>query len=563
MTLDEAPVAGAVPLLSIQNLSVTYRSRQRDVMAVRNVSMEILRGQTVAVVGESGSGKSTIAAAVDRLLPANGHISGGVVLFEGLDLARASEREMIAIRGAEIGFVPQDPMTNLDPLMRVGDQIGEALEVHGRTTGKATRRRVIELLEMVGIPDPTRRINQYPHEYSGGMRQRALIAIGLACGPKLLIADEPTSSLDVTVQRRILDRLETLTAELGTAVFLISHNLGLAAERADRIVVMHHGEVVEAGAASEILAHPQDEYTQRLLAAAPSLSSGTRVMYQRRTVGDSSDADPKPAADNLVEVRDLRKVFTIRGAGRDPASQFTAVDGVSFDIPRGQTVSIVGESGAGKSTIANLLLGLEEITSGHITYDGADLDSLDRRELFAFRRRVQPVFQNPYASLDPRYSIAESIVEPLRVHHLGTATSRTAIVTRLLDQVSLPSSAAQRFPHELSGGEQQRVAIARALVLSPELIILDEAVSALDVLVQAQILELIAELQEKLNLSYLFISHDLAVVSMISHRMYVMERGKFVESGTPREIFEHPQVEYTRELLAAIPGSGIAASARG
>jgi peptide/nickel transport system ATP-binding protein len=551
-------MTGGVPLLCIQNLSVTFRTRQLDVLAVNNVSMEILRGQTVAIVGGSGSGKSTMAAAVNRLLAANGYISGGAVLFEGRDLAKASEREMIAIRGAEIGLVPQDPMSNLDPLMRIGDQIGEALEVHGHTAGKATRARVIELLEMVGISDATRRRNQYPHEYSGGMRQRALIAIGLACGPKLLIADEPTSALDVTVQRRILDRLGALTADLGTAVFLISHNLGLAAERADRIVVMHRGEIVEAGVASEILAHPRHQYTQRLLAAAPSLSSATRVVSRDRSVGSSSGADPKSAADNLVEIRALHKVFTIRGAGGTAASEFTAVDGVNFDIPRGQTVSIVGESGSGKSTIANLLLGLEEITSGHIAYDGADLGSLDRRELFAFRRRVQPVFQNPYASLDPRYSVAESIAEPLRVHHIGTATSRTATVTRLLDQVSLPSSVAQRFPHELSGGEQQRVAIARALALSPELIILDEAVSALDVLVQAQILDLIADLQKQLNLSYLFISHDLAVVSMISHWVYVMERGKLVESGTPRDIFDHPQGAYTRELLAAIPGRRIA-----
>ncbi|MCF6471236.1 ABC transporter ATP-binding protein [Nonomuraea sp. MG754425] len=529
------------PLLEIRDLSVAFRTRGRDVTVVKDVSLEILPGQTVAVVGESGSGKSTTAAAVNRLLPGNGRITGGRVLFDGRDLATASRREMTAIRGADIGLVPQDPMSNLNPLMRVGDQIAEALEVHGTATGRAARARVIELLEMVGIPDPEWRTGQYPHEFSGGMRQRALIAMGLACRPRLLIADEPTSALDVTVQRRILDQLGRLTAEMGTAVLLITHDLALAAERADAVAVMYQGEIVETGPAAGILADPAHEYTRRLLGAVPSLSSARVGEPPRRPEGEEAD---------LVVVDGLRKVFPIRGSGQE----FTAVDGVSFTIPRGRTVSIVGESGSGKSTTANLVLGLDAPTSGGIRFDGADLAALGRKELFAFRRRVQPVFQNPYASLDPRYPVGKSIAEPLRVHGVGSAAERARAAAELLEKVSLPASTAGRLPHELSGGQRQRVAIARALALSPELVVLDEAVSALDVLVQAQILELLAELQRELGLSYLFISHDLAVVRMISHAVHVMRDGRIVESGTAEEIFDSPSDDYTRELLAAIPG---------
>ncbi|MFG2072943.1 ABC transporter ATP-binding protein [Nonomuraea maritima] len=525
------------PLLQIRDLSVAFRTRKQDVTVVKNVSMEILAGQTVAVVGESGSGKSTTAAAVNRLLPDNGRITGGQVLFEGRDLATASRKEMTAIRGAGIGLVPQDPMSNLNPLMRIGDQIAEALEVHGVATGKAAQARAVELLDMVGIPEPARRAAQYPHEFSGGMRQRALIAMGLACRPRLLIADEPTSALDVTVQRRILDQLGRLTAEMGTAVLLITHDLALAAERADTVAVMYQGEIVETGPAAGILAEPGHDYTRRLLKAVPSLASA-RV------------PEPPRDAPDLVVVENLRKVFPARGSGEE----FTAVDGVSFTIPRGHTVSIVGESGSGKSTTANLLLGLDEPTSGAIRFDGTDLAGLRRRELFAFRRRVQPVFQNPYASLDPRYTVEKSITEPLRVHRVGTAAERRKTAAELLEKVSLPASMGERLPHELSGGQRQRVAIARALALSPDLVVLDEAVSALDVLVQAQILDLLAELQRELGLSYLFISHDLAVVRMISHAVHVMRAGTIVESGTTEEIFDHPRDDYTRELLAAIPG---------
>ncbi|KQY77966.1 ABC transporter ATP-binding protein [Microbacterium sp. Root1433D1] len=536
------------PVLSISGLAVAFRTGSELVTAISDVNIDIAAGETVAIVGESGSGKSTTAAAVNRLLPENGVITAGSIRFDGRELTDLPENAMISLRGAGIGLVPQDPMSNLNPLMRVGEQIGEALEVHGHTHGDATKARVVELLEMVGIADAAQRAHQYPHEFSGGMRQRVLIAMGLACKPRLLIADEPTSALDVTVQRRILDQLDTLTDELGTAVFLITHDLALAAERADRIVVMFRGRVVEEGTSAQVLCAPQHEYTKQLLAAAPSLASRRDVLPQR----EAATGTP------FVEIRDLRKEFALRAPKAGEPQTFTAVDGVSFEIRRGTTVSIVGESGSGKSTTANMVLGLEDATSGSILFDGLDLTTLRRKELFALRRRVQPVFQNPYASLDPRYTVEQSIAEPLRVHRIGTTASRHARVLELLEQVALPAAMAERLPHELSGGQRQRVAIARALALEPELVVLDEAVSALDVLVQAQILDLLADLQKRLGLSYLFISHDLAVVRMISDEVHVMQRGVVVESGTPERIFDDPQHPYTRELLAAIPGASLA-----
>ena len=559
------------PILRISGLSVAFASGKELVTAISNVSIDVAAGETVAVVGESGSGKSTTAAAINRLLPENGRITSGSILFEGREMTELGENELVRLRGAGIGLVPQDPMSNLNPLVRIGEQIGEALEVHGYESGAGVQRRVVELLDMVGIPDAEQRSRQYPHEFSGGMRQRALIAMGLACKPRLLIADEPTSALDVTVQRRILDQLDELTGQMGTAVFLITHDLALAAERADRIVVMYRGEIVEEGSSRDIFTNPRHEYTKQLLAAAPSLAtartamSATRIEPGAATVGtapgtasERTESGPKAAdvADQpLVEVRDLRKVFELRSPKAGEPDSFTAVDGVSFSITKGSTVSIVGESGSGKSTTANLVLGLEDITGGSILFDGVDLTTLKRRELFAFRRRVQPVFQNPYASLDPRYTIEQTIIEPLKVHRVGTAATRRARVAELLEQVALPTSMASRLPHELSGGQRQRVAIARALTLEPDLVVLDEAVSALDVLVQAQTLDLLAELQQRLGLSYLFISHDLAVVRMISDEVHVMQRGRIVESGTPEQIFDAPQDPYTRELLEAIPGA--------
>ncbi|NYD69934.1 ABC transporter ATP-binding protein [Herbiconiux flava] len=538
------------PLLALRDLSVAFRTGAGEVSAVRDVSLELAPGETLAVVGESGSGKSTTAAAINRLLPGNGRITAGKVLFEGRDLASLREKQMTGIRGAQIGLVPQDPMSNLNPLQRIGHQIEEALTVHGKAGRGTARGKAVELLELVGIPDPEKRVDQYPHEFSGGMRQRVLIAIGLACRPRLLIADEPTSALDVTVQRRILDQLALLTQEMGTSVFLITHDLGLAAERADRMVVMRRGEIVESGDSAQILSNPEHEYTKQLIAAVPSLAVERAPAREAvRVAGGAPDAR---ADDALVRIDELTKVFTLRGRG-GATNDFAAVDSVSFDIPRGRTVAIVGESGSGKSTTANLVLALETPTSGRIDFEGTDMVSLDRKGLFAFRRRVQPVFQNPYASLDPRFPVGRSIAEPLVVHRIGDSRSRRDRVVELLEQVALAPALADRLPHELSGGQRQRVAIARALALSPDLVVLDEAVSALDVVVQAQVLDLLAELQQQLGLSYLFISHDLAVVRMVSDVVHVMQRGRFVESGTPEQIFGSPQQEYTRELLAAIP----------
>ncbi|GLK16684.1 ABC transporter ATP-binding protein [Herbiconiux flava] len=529
---------------------MAFRTGAGEVSAVRDVSLELAPGETLAVVGESGSGKSTTAAAINRLLPGNGRITAGKVLFEGRDLASLREKQMTGIRGAQIGLVPQDPMSNLNPLQRIGHQIEEALTVHGKAGRGTARGKAVELLELVGIPDPEKRVDQYPHEFSGGMRQRVLIAIGLACRPRLLIADEPTSALDVTVQRRILDQLALLTQEMGTSVFLITHDLGLAAERADRMVVMRRGEIVESGDSAQILSNPEHEYTKQLIAAVPSLAVERAPAREAvRVAGGAPDAR---ADDALVRIDELTKVFTLRGRG-GATNDFAAVDSVSFDIPRGRTVAIVGESGSGKSTTANLVLALETPTSGRIDFEGTDMVSLDRKGLFAFRRRVQPVFQNPYASLDPRFPVGRSIAEPLVVHRIGDSRSRRDRVVELLEQVALAPALADRLPHELSGGQRQRVAIARALALSPDLVVLDEAVSALDVVVQAQVLDLLAELQQQLGLSYLFISHDLAVVRMVSDVVHVMQRGRFVESGTPEQIFGSPQQEYTRELLAAIP----------
>ncbi|MFD6107769.1 dipeptide ABC transporter ATP-binding protein, partial [Nocardia salmonicida] len=433
------------------------------------------------------------------------------------------------------------------------------LVANGIATGEAARKRSVELLAEAGMSDAERRVNQYPHEFSGGMRQRALIAIGLSCRPKLLIADEPTSALDVTVQRQILGHLEQLTTELGTAVLLITHDLGLAAERAEHLVVMYRGKVVESGPALQILRDPQHAYTKKLVNSAPSLaasrmsSSRQRAEVRARAVEVAEEVSDE-LSDSVLEVRNLSKAFKIRGKRPWQSADFVAVDDVSFTVGRGTTTAIVGESGSGKSTIAQMVLGLLEPTSGTVAFDGKDVAKLDSKGAFAFRRRVQPIFQNPYGSLDPMYSIFRTIEEPLRVHKIGTAAEREAVVRDLLDKVSLPTTVLRRYPNELSGGQRQRVAIARALALSPEMVVCDEAVSALDVLVQAQILTLLNDLQAELGLTYLFITHDLAVVRQIADNVLVMREGKVVEAATTDEVFASPREEYTRALLEAIPG---------
>lgn len=446
-------------------------------------------------------------------------------------------------------------MSNLNPVWSIGFQVKEAIRANGIARGrKEVEQRAIEVLQQAGLADAAKRLHQYPHQFSGGMRQRALIGIGLAADPKLLIADEPTSALDVTVQRVILDHMARLTRERGTSVLLITHDLGLAAERAEKLVVMKDGEVVESGPSRAILENPIHPYTKRLVSAAPSIASQRiQAVHERKGLETVDDLFAEPPA---VHVQGLTKDYKIRMGGFK-TEPFRAVDDVSFDIPRGKTLAVVGESGSGKSTVAKMLLMLEQPTAGTIEIDGKDLSTLDKREIFLLRRRLQPVFQDPYGTLDPLRNIENTIAEPLEIHKVGDRASRRQRVYELLDQVSLPRELATRYPNELSGGQRQRIAVARALALKPDFIILDEAVSALDVLVQDQVLKLLSELQSELGLTYLFITHDLAVVRVIADLVCVMEKGRVVEQGTVDEIFANPSEEYTRRLLDAIPGASI------
>ena len=546
------------PLLELKDLKISFTSSTGVVDAVRGVNLTIYPGQSVAIVGESGSGKSTTAMAVIGLLPGTGKVTGGTILFNGKDITGLSDKEMQHYRGSDIGLVPQDPMSNLNPVWSIGTQVKESLRANNVVEGSEANKRVVELLQEAGLDDAERRAKQYPHEFSGGMRQRALIGIGLAARPKLLIADEPTSALDVTVQRRILDHLEGLTHELGTAVLFITHDLGLAAERASHLVVMHRGRVVESGPSLDILRDPQHPYTQRLVKAAPSLASARIQSAQEHGIESSEllAGKAETSDEEVIRVENLTKEFDIRGE-KGAKKKLLAVDDVSFSLRKGSTLALVGESGSGKSTVANMVLNLLDPTSGKVFYKGTDLSTLGSHELFEMRRKLQVVFQNPYGSLDPMYSIYRCIEEPLVVHKTGNRKEREARVAELLDMVAMPRSTMRRYPNELSGGQRQRIAVARALALNPEVIVLDEAVSALDVLVQNQILQLLAGLQEELDLSYLFITHDLAVVRQTADDVAVMRQGKLVESGTVDEIFANPTESYTRDLIDSVPGLGI------
>lgn len=644
------------PLLEVRNLAIDFTTDTgKPVHAVRDANFTVYPGQWVAIVGESGSGKSTSAMAVLGLLPGTGHVVNGSIKLDGEEIAGAKQSEFDKLRGTKMGLVPQDPMSNLNPVWRIGSQVKEALkannmdvahekrsalakalagdevEVKGNddetflgakelpelmaeakkalseagvtgaafdkavarfadewVPGSETRWRVADdlikagvaddqawylakkyvigstmedriagLLSEAGLPDAATRARQFPHEFSGGMRQRALIAIGLACRPDLLIADEPTSALDVTVQKRILDHLHMLTDSLGTAVLFITHDLGLAAERAQHIVVMYKGQVVESGPSLEVLQHPQHPYTKRLVAAAPSLASQRIISAKER--GENADAlldhhiageSTLEKSEHIITVDHLTKEFKLPRK----KEMFKAVDDVSFSVKRGTTLAIVGESGSGKSTVANMVLHLLDPTSGKVFYEGRDTSTFKAKDLLGFRRHVQPVFQNPYGSLDPMYSIFRSIEEPLRIHKIGDSKWRANRVKELLDMVEMPASVMGRYPNELSGGQRQRIAIARAMALDPDVIVCDEAVSALDVLVQDQVLRLLNDLQAEKGLSYLFITHDLAVVRQIADEVVVMQHGKLVEHATTDEVFDHPQKQYTRDLLDAIPG---------
>lgn len=528
-------------ILQVEGLRIVYHTEQGLVAGIDQISFAIHPGEIVAVVGESGSGKSTTAGALVGLLAENASIQAGSLRLAGEELVGLSERGWRQRRGRQVGFVPQDPGLSLDPVKRIDRQLEEAMTVHGVGRREA-RARTLQLLEQVGLADIQRVARSYPHQLSGGMRQRALIAIALANDPPLIIADEPTSALDVGVQRQVLDRLQALVRERGTAVLLITHDLGVALDRADRLIVMQHGHIVESGPARQIFQYPTHAYTQQLLAAAPSLAVA-RQPAQSRQPARHAKAEP------LLQVSRLRKDFS---SWRNPGR--AAVEDVSFTVLRNATTSVVGESGSGKSTTARLILGLERPDSGQVLFDGQSITGLSSRQWQPLRRRIQIVYQNPYASLDPRWTLEQIISEPLRAFSVGDRNGRAERAGQLLEQVELPAHFLRRRPGELSGGQRQRVAIARALALEPELLVLDEALSALDASVQAQILRLLAELQQRLGLSYLFISHDLAVVRQISDQVVVMRHGRVVEQGACAQVFEAPSSAYTARLLADVPG---------
>ena len=539
------PAAAAAPLLEVQDLVIAYRDHGgQEQRVVHGLSFSVAPGEVVALVGESGSGKTTTAQAVIGLLADNGRREQGSIRLQGTEVSDWSAARWNSIRGRVISLVPQDPTTSLNPVRTVGDQVGEILRIHGLRDRTAIEARVIDLLTRVGLSQPALRARQYPHELSGGMRQRVLIAIAIALRPALIIADEPTSALDVTVQRRILDLIEELRRETGTAVLLVTHDLGVAADRAHRLIVMQGGRIQEQGPTLELLRNPQSAYTRRLLSDAPSLTPAPR-----RTAPAAAAA--VATQDWAIEVEDLVHDFQAPHHGR---GVFRAVDGVSLRLRRGSTHAIVGESGSGKTTTIRDIVGLARPTSGRIRIAGAELTSLRGEALRQLRRKVQLVYQNPFSSLDPRQRVFDIIEEPLLNFEPLPPQQRRQRVLDMLERVGLPAAVLERRPHALSGGQRQRVAIARALVLQPEVVVLDEAVSALDVTVQAQILALLAQLQQDLGLSYLFISHDLAVVRQIADTVSVLRAGKVVDAGSVEDVFLRPTSDYTRELMDAIPG---------
>ncbi len=548
----------------IENLRVEFQTKAGTVAGVKDVSFDVRAGETLCVVGESGSGKSVSSLSLMRLVEfGGGRIAGGRLLFDRkdaapLDLATADDGLMRTIRGNEIGMIFQEPMTALNPVFTVGRQLTEGLRVHKGMDRAAAEARALELLRQVRIPEPERRLAQYPHELSGGMRQRVVIAMAMACEPRLLIADEPTTALDVTIQAEILALMDRLKRETGTAVMFITHDMAVVAQMADRVVVMFRGEKVEEGPVQQIFDAPQHPYTRALLAAVPRLGemTGTDLPRPMRLLGaDAKDPQPIPGKDKvLLQVRNLVTRFPVKGGFlRRTVANVHAVEDISFDLRQGQTLSLVGESGCGKSTAGRSILRLVEPNAGSVLLDRQEVMDLSPRDLRRARRDMQMIFQDPFASLNPQMRLMEQVAEPMRNFGMGSASEMQDRVAMLFDRVELPRSFMQRYPHELSGGQRQRIAIARALALNPRLIIADEAVSALDVSVQAQVLNLMMELQADLDLSFLFISHDMAVVERVSHHVGVMYLGRIVELGPRRAVFENPQHPYTRALMKAVP----------
>ena len=571
--MSSLPASSTQPLLSVRGVSVDFNTENGVFRAVENLDFDVRPGKTLAIVGESGSGKSVTSMAIMRLTDYNnGRIATGKILFRDgadreVDLTAASDERMRAIRGNDIAMIFQEPMTSLNPVFTIGDQIIEAIMLHQQLSRSAARKAARALLEKVRLPDAEQLLDRYPHQLSGGMRQRVMIAMALSCQPRLLIADEPTTALDVTIQAQILNTIRELQRDLGTAVIFITHDMGVVAEMADDVVVMLRGRKVEQGSVEEIFRAPKHPYTRALLAAVPRLGSLTGRDLPLRTpqtvlegetlreVGETREQDTARYDEPVLRVEKLTTRFDV---GHNLFGRVThrvhAVEEVSFDVYPGETLALVGESGSGKSTIGKTLQQLVAPTSGAVRYNGQDIFSMDAAGRQRLRREIQYIFQDPYASLDPRKTVAFSIAEPIRTHRL--LTDEAAIARRvgeLLEQVGLKPEHARRYPHEFSGGQRQRVCIARALASDPKLIIADESVSALDVSIQAQILNLLMDLQKDRGLSYLFITHDMAVVEKVSHRVAVLYLGQIVELGTRRQIFESPQHAYTRKLLAAVP----------
>ncbi|MGH1413036.1 MAG: dipeptide ABC transporter ATP-binding protein [Pelagimonas sp.] len=563
--LDAAPEATtADPIARIEKLRVEFQTKDGPVLGVEDVSFDVRSGETVCVVGESGSGKSVSSLSLMRLVEyGGGEISGGRLLFdrrEGgvVDLTEVDQDKMRGIRGDEIGMIFQEPMTALNPVFTVGRQLTEGLRVHLGLNKAQAQDRALELLREVRIPEPERRLGQYPHELSGGMRQRVVIAMAMACKPRLLIADEPTTALDVTIQAEILALMDRLKRETGTAVMFITHDMAVVAQMADRVVVMFRGNKVEEGTVEEIFENPKHPYTQALLAAVPKLGemTGKDLPEPMRLVGqDDHTPEPIKGSDEVIlEVQNLTTRFPVKGGFfRRTVANVHAVEDLSFTINKGQTLSLVGESGCGKSTAGRSILRLVEPLSGKVEFDCCDVMSLDHKELHKVRQDMQMIFQDPFASLNPQMTLMDQVSEPLLNYGNYAKSELNDRVSNLFDRVELPRSFMRRYPHELSGGQRQRIAIARALALNPKLIVADEAVSALDVSVQAQVINLMMELQAELGLGYLFISHDMAVVERVSHHVGVMYLGRIVELGPRRAVFENPQHAYTKALMSAVP----------
>ncbi|WP_170404388.1 ABC transporter ATP-binding protein [Ruegeria arenilitoris] len=552
------------PIAQIRELRVEFQTKDGPVVGVEDVSFEVRPGETVCIVGESGSGKSVSSLSLMRLVEfGGGEIAGGQLIFDRndgteLDLAKADQDLMKQIRGNEIGMIFQEPMTALNPVFTVGRQLTEGLRIHKDMSKSQAEARALELLKQVRIPEPERRLKQYPHELSGGMRQRVVIAMAMACEPRLLIADEPTTALDVTIQAEILALMDRLKRETGTAVMFITHDMAVVAQMADRVVVMYRGNKVEEGTVTEIFENPEHDYTKALLAAVPKLGEmrGKSAPEPMKLLGvEGQKIAPIPGTEDvLLSVRNLTTRFPVKGGIlRRTISNVHAVEDVSFTLNKGQTLSLVGESGCGKSSAGRSILRLIEPMAGEISLDGMDIMKLDQKGLRKARLDMQMIFQDPFASLNPQMQLVDQVAEPMRNYGVASGSELQDRVAQLFDKVHLPRSFMRRFPHEMSGGQRQRIAIARALALNPKLIIADEAVSALDVSVQAQVLNLMMELQSELGLSYLFISHDMAVVERVSHHVGVMYLGRIVELGPRARVFENPQHPYTQALMKAVP----------